>query len=59
MKIKSCCKAMRKLNDGQTDNCSVWINEDGYLEGCHGALDDYEGTYLIKYCPWCGKRMEK
>ena len=54
-KCKYCYDGVSLLKE---DSWEVWIDCSNRLQIYEG--DDYRNTYIdIKYCPMCGKKLEK
>jgi hypothetical protein len=50
-----CCKEMETLRNPES-GCNIEINEEGLLASC----DDYGERFPpVRFCPWCGTKIEK
>ena len=55
MSIKVCCKKMKK----HFANFDIQLeDEDIYIMGFDGEYMEHFEIFTIKYCPFCGKKIE-
>lgn len=56
--INPCCKAMDKLHKWAIEGVPTIDSDYCFVAGGFVLIDGHN-TFIIKYCPWCGKKIDK